>query len=74
MTAPFDIFALESGGGVNWKGSAETLEDARARVQELALRFPGEFVLLNQHTGKKFIVKTDGETRPLEGVSGGMEY
>jgi hypothetical protein len=68
MTAPFDIFALESGGGVNWQGSAETLEDAKARVQELARRSPGEFVLLNHHTGKKFIVKPDGETRPLEAV------
>jgi len=66
MTTPIDIFALESGGGVNWLGSAQTLEDAKARIQELARRSPGEFVLLNHHTGKKFIVKPDGETRALE--------
>lgn len=66
MTAPIDIFAVESGGGVNWLGSAETLEDAKARIQELARSSPGEFVLLNHHTGKKLIVKTDGETRALD--------
>jgi hypothetical protein len=73
MTAPIDIFAVEP-EGVNWLGSAETLEDAKARVQELARRAPGEFVLLNQLTGKKLIVKTDGETRPLEGALGAADH
>jgi hypothetical protein len=67
MTAPFDIFAVET-GGVNWLGSAETFEDAKARIQELAQRSPGEFVLLNQHTGKKVVIKTDGGIAEANGL------
>lgn len=67
MTAPFDIFRAETNGGVLWIESATTLEDAKARVQELAMRSPGEYLLLNQKTGNKLVIRLDGVNgaRPL---------
>jgi hypothetical protein len=60
MTAPFDIFQTESNGSVRWIASAETLADAKARIQENSLRSPGEYLLLNQQTGSKLVLKLDG--------------
>jgi hypothetical protein len=51
MTLPFDTFQRETSGKVLWLESTVTLEDAKARVQELAARSRGEYLLLNQHTG-----------------------
>jgi hypothetical protein len=62
MTAPFDIFAVEH-EGVMWLGSAENLEAAKARV---AVRPPGEYLLLDHHTGKKLIIKPGCEPQVLE--------
>jgi hypothetical protein len=59
MIAPFDIFLTEAGGSLRWLEAAETLEDAKARVQELALCSPGEYVLLDQRTGNKIVIESD---------------
>jgi hypothetical protein len=69
MKALFDIFRTETNGGVLWIESAATLQDARARVQELGMRSPGEYLLLNQETGNKLVVRLDGVSgvRPLIG-------
>ena len=47
MIYPFDIFQTETRGSVRWLEAAKTLEDAKARVQELALRSPGDYVVLD---------------------------
>jgi hypothetical protein len=60
MTAPFDIFQAESNGSVRWIGSAETLANAKACIQENSMRSPGEYLLLNQQTGSKLVLKLDG--------------
>jgi hypothetical protein len=52
--SPLDIFRVES-HGVLWIESAPTLEDAKARVQQLAARESAEYVVLNQLTGDKFV-------------------
>jgi hypothetical protein len=69
VNAPFDIFRTEINGGVLWIESAATLEDAKARVQELGMRSPGEYLLLNQETGNKLVTRLDGvnDVRPLIG-------
>jgi hypothetical protein len=59
MTLPFDTFQRETSGKALWLESAVTLEDAKARVQELAAR-SREYLLLNQHTGYKLNIKFDG--------------
>lgn len=58
MIYPFDIFQAETGGSVSWLEAAKTLEDAKARIQELALLSPGEYVVLNQNTGTKLVVNS----------------
>ena len=59
MTHVLDIFRLES-CGVLWLESAASLECAKARVQELAVRSPGEFLVLDLVTGNKHVIKLDG--------------
>lgn len=61
MSASFDIFQVESGGGVRWLEAAETLGDARARVQELVRRSPGEYFVPDAKTGNKIVIQSDGE-------------
>jgi len=56
MTAPFDIFLAESNGSVCWIGSAETLADAKARIQANS---PGEYLVVNQQTGNRIVLKLD---------------
>jgi hypothetical protein len=59
MIVPFDIFQTEPGGSLRWLEAAETLEDAKTRAQELALRAPGEYVILDLKTGNKIVIKSD---------------
>ena len=59
MIYPFDIFQAETEGSVRWFEAAENLEGAKARVQELALRSPGEYIILNQKTGDKLVINSD---------------
>jgi hypothetical protein len=65
MTPKLDIFRVET-GGVRWVEAVATLEGARARVQELAARSPGEYFLLDQETGNKLVIKVDGTDRGPE--------
>lgn len=58
MTARLDIFLVET-GGVRWVEAATTLERAKARVQEIAVRAPGEYLVLDHQTGSKLVMKLD---------------
>ncbi len=62
MTPKVDIFRVET-GGVRWVEAVATLEGAKARVQELAGRSPGEYFLLDQETGNKLVIKVAGTDR-----------
>jgi hypothetical protein len=57
MPPPFDIFRVES-AGLRWMEVAADLERAKARVKLLAASSPGEYVILNQNTGEKILVKS----------------
>jgi hypothetical protein len=65
MTHFLDIFRVET-DGVRWIESAATLEDAKVRVQELAVRSPTEYLVLDQKTGNKLVIKPDG----VDGTAG----
>jgi hypothetical protein len=56
MASQFDIFLTEGDGSVLWRGTAETLEDAKALVQQSAARSPGAYVVVNLQTGKKLAI------------------
>ena len=59
MTTPFDIFENEKSGAVIWLGSAATIEEAKARIRELGVRSHTEYLVLNQQTGNKMVIKFD---------------
>ena len=59
MTARFDLFQMEADGGVRWCESAETIEDSKARIQQLAAQSPGQYLVLTQGTGAKLVFTLD---------------
>jgi hypothetical protein len=63
VTHLLDIFRVET-SGVLWVESAATIEDAKARVQELAVGSPAEYIVLDQKTGNKLLIKLDGVDAP----------
>jgi hypothetical protein len=54
---PFDIFQSEGDGSVLWRGTAATMEEAKARIRELAASSPGQYIILSRHTGSKYVVQ-----------------
>lgn len=63
---PFDVFQTDADGSVLWRGSATTLEDAHARIQELAAIVPGDYIILSRQSGKKIVV-SGGQQSGLPG-------
>jgi hypothetical protein len=63
MFYPLDIFKTESDGGVLWRGAAETVVAAKAFVKKLAASSPGEYLILDQHTGERVVVTRDTSTQ-----------
>jgi hypothetical protein len=57
MFNPLDIFETDSDGGVLWRGAAETFVAAKAFIKELAASSPGEYLILDQHTGQRVSIK-----------------
>jgi hypothetical protein len=51
MVYPLDIFKTESDGGVLWRGAAENLVAAEACIKNFAVSSPGEYLVLDQHSG-----------------------
>lgn len=69
MTLRFDIFRMETGGEVMWREAVETLDQAQLRVRELAESGPGEYLVMNQSTGEKIVIKPeahDARYSPVE--------
>jgi hypothetical protein len=55
VTLPFDVFRVD-GDGVLWLQSAATIEDAKAHIAQ-AGSSAGEYLLVNQVTGNKIVLK-----------------
>ncbi len=60
MLAPWDIFIKMEDGTYVWKAAAESFELAKSKVEQLATNAPGEYMIFNQSTGNKILVKPDG--------------
>ena len=58
-TPGFDIFRVQD-SGVLWVGSALTLDEAQEHVRQIAGFAPGEYLLLDQNTGNRSVIKSDG--------------
>jgi len=63
MVPTLDIFKIDPGSGVIWRGAVASFVAAKARIQMLALSSPGEYIILDQDTGQRVLVM-------LLGVSG----
>jgi len=62
MNPKLDVFHVNT-SDVLWIESAATLESAKARAQELAVRSPGEYFVVDQTTRNKYAIKLDGVER-----------
>ena len=60
MVTPFDILRVLNEGAPFWMEAAQTLEEAKARVQQLAATLPGPDVIFSQKTGNKILITPDG--------------
>jgi hypothetical protein len=54
---PFEIFQSEGDGSVLWRGTAATIEEAKARIRELSASAPGQYIILSRQTGSKYVVQ-----------------
>jgi hypothetical protein len=50
---PFDIFWTADGNGPIWRETLPTLDEAKARVEELGKTQPGHYLIFSQTTGHK---------------------
>jgi hypothetical protein len=67
MLATFDIFRIEA-KSVRWLDTAASLEEAKKLVGEFAAKVPAEYLVLNQVTGNKLVIKAD--TPVVDAVDG----
>jgi hypothetical protein len=66
MTSSFDIFRIDA-GGVRWLESAASLEEAEARVQKIAQKIPGQYLVLNQQNGSKLFITLNSADSDTQG-------
>jgi hypothetical protein len=62
MIEPLDIFIKTEDGTYVWKAAADSFELAKSKVEQLATKAPGEYMIFSQTTGNKILVKPDGST------------
>jgi len=63
----YDIVRRENEGRLRWLESAEDLDSAKSRIQELTSFWPGQFQVLDQD-GYQIVAATD-EAQPTEANS-----
>jgi hypothetical protein len=56
LPLPFCIFKLQSDGSLHFVEGVQTLDDAKARVQELGELWHGEYVIHNEITGERISI------------------
>ena len=59
MIVSHDIFRVEA-GGVRWLECVTSLDEATARVRQIAGGAAGEYIVVNQRTGNRVFLKFDG--------------
>ena len=71
MVPSLDIFKIDSGGRVIWRGSVESFVAAKAHIQMLALNClssPGEYIILDYDTGHRVLVMLLGVSTEADSV------
>ncbi len=67
MIAPFDIFRTDGNGDLLWCDEALSLDDAKAKVQELSKSAKTSFVIRSQRTGNRIVLPPE-PTSPDAGI------
>jgi hypothetical protein len=60
LPLPFCIFKLQIDRSLHFVEAAQTLDDAKARVQELGELWPAEYVIHNEVTGERISIVVGG--------------
>jgi hypothetical protein len=69
MESPIDIFfRTETDGQMIWRGAAASLEEAKARVQELAKSCPGDYMIVNLRSDLKITIAAGTANRREQGI------
>ena len=64
MLDPFDIFKIEENRSVSWSCATSDFDRAKSHViQVLAIATPADYLILNQRTGERTIIKAAPEQR-----------
>jgi hypothetical protein len=50
-----DIFKIDPGRSVLWRGAVKSFVAAKARIRMLALSSPGEYLILDEDTGQRIL-------------------
>ncbi len=70
MLPPFEVFLSEPDGNVLWRGTAASMDEAKARIRDLAKETPGYFIVMSRRTGHKLRFKCSGDIPEEETVLG----
>jgi hypothetical protein len=57
--SPVDIFRVDAKGAL-WLESAQSVDEATARIQQLGASISGEYMLLNHTAGTRLTIKVEG--------------
>lgn len=71
MVPSLDIFKIDSGGRVIWRGAVESFVAAKAHIQMLTrncLSSPGEYIILDYDTGHRVLVMLLGVSTEADSV------
>jgi hypothetical protein len=63
MVPSLDIFKIDPGGHLSWRGAVESLVAAKARIHKLALcslSLSGDYLILDQDTEQRVLVMVLG--------------
>jgi hypothetical protein len=63
MDESLDIFRVETDGTALWRGTAEGIDAAKARVKALASCSPGDYMIYSAATGTKTLLTLNNVTK-----------
>ena len=69
MLSSLDIFRVESDGHLVWRAAAADPETAQRRIRILMASEPGDYVIYNQQTGAKTVVRAGEAPAPAASSS-----
>ena len=63
MRPPFRVYKVQSDGNLHFVEAVQTFDDATTLVKGLGELWPGEYVIENEETGERVIVRTRDERK-----------